>query len=117
MKILIMGNRIVAEAENISFGIYDEPIEKWRIADAEDKVMYYILDNGFELVEDVTLPDDYRSGKYFYENGEFILNEEWKAYVSLEEKIAEMEKKLAEMDTDAVWDEMAVAIEEGVNEV
>lgn len=117
MKILLNGKQIVAEAENISFGIYDEPIEKWRIADAEDKVMYYILDNGFELVEDVTIPEDYESGKYFYENGEFILNEEWKPYVSPEDRISALEKQIANLNGEAVWDEMAVAIEEGVNEV
>ena len=116
MKILLNGKQIVAVAENISFGIYDELIEKWRIADAEDKVMYYVLDNGFELIEGVDIPEDYEPGKYFYD-GEFVLNKEWKPYVSPEERIAAIEKQLANLNGDAVWDEMAVAIEEGVNEV
>ena len=110
MDILVKGKMIYAVAPTIEFGVYDEPFEKWKVSDESIGMLYYVLDDGLELVEDVVLPNDYVSGKYFYENGEFVLNEDWKPYVSPEEK-------LEEMDTTAVWDEMALAIEEGVNEV
>lgn len=91
MRLLVKGKQIIAVAENISFGVFDEPREKWSICDAEGNTLYYILDDGFQLVEGVTLPDDYESGAYFYENGEFVLNEEWEPYVSTEDRIAELE--------------------------
>ena len=117
MKLLLSGNSIVGIAPNITFGVFDEEIEKWRLADEEDKLLYYMIDWEYALIEDVELPADYEDGKYFFENGQFVLNEEWKPYVSTEERIAELERQLAELNGDAVWDEMAVAIEEGVNAV
>lgn len=91
MNLLVKDNIIIVAAPNISFGVFDEVIEKWRIADEENNLMCYWIDGGFQLVEGVTLPDDYESGAYFYENGEFVLNEEWEPYVSPEERIAELE--------------------------
>ena len=90
MKILVKGNTIYAIAENISYGKYEDE-EKWRLADANDNILYYMIDYGFTLVEDVEIPSDYEDGKYFYENGEFILNAEWKPYVSMEDRMAELE--------------------------
>ena len=95
MQLLIRGKEIVAYAENISFGTFDEDFEKWRLADGDDALMYYMLDGGFTLIENVELPSDYVDGKYFYENGGFVLNEEWKPYVSPEERIAQLEETVA----------------------
>lgn len=117
MNLLVKDNIIIVAAPNISFGVFDDAIEKWRIADEEDNLMCYWIDGGFQLVENVELPVDYESGKYFYESGQFILDENWEPYVSPEDRIAELEKKVAELNGDAIWDEMAIAIEEGVNEV
>ena len=120
MMILVQGNRVVAFAETITYGVFDEPIEKWALLDANGNVIMYFIDNGFTLIEGVELPSDYEDGKYLYENGEFVLNTEWHPYVpevSVEERIAEVERKISELDSDAVWAEMALAIEEGVNEV
>jgi len=117
MKLLIKENIIIAYAPKIEFGVYDEPFEKWRLTDEFDKTMYYMIDNDFTLVEGVELPSDYEEGKYFFEDGQFVLNKDWKPYVSTEDRIAELEKQIAELSGDAVWDEMAVAIEEGVNAV
>lgn len=121
MQILVdRSNYVVAYAPIIEFGVYDEPIEKWGMFDEEGRILYYAIDNFFTLVKDVTLPNDYEDGKYFYENGEFVLNEDWKPFVpeqSMEERIAELEKQLANLNGDSVWDEMALAIEEGVNDV
>ena len=118
--LLIYEKNIYTVAPKIEFGVYDEPIEKWAMFDENGKVMWYAIDHNFTLVEDVELPSDYEDGKYFYENGEFVLNEDWKPFVpeqSMEERIAELEKQLENLNGDAVWDEMALAIEEGVNEV
>ena len=91
MKLLLSGNTIVGIAPNITFGVFDEDIEKWRLADGEDKLLYYMIDWDYTLIEGVELPDDYEDGKYFFEDGEFVLNSEWKPYVSTEERIAELE--------------------------
>jgi len=107
MKLLIKGNEIYAIAENISYGIYENE-DKWRLADAEDNILYYMIDDGFTLVEDVTIPSDYVDGKYFYENGEFVLNEDWKPYVSPEERIAQLEEAVA------IQEEMLTASDEAV---
>lgn len=120
MMILVRGNRVVASAEAITYGAFDEPIEKWALLDADGKVIMYYLDNGFTLVENVELPEDFEPDKYFYENGEFVLNEEWEPYVpeeTLVQRIAHLEEQLANLSGEAVWDEMALAIEQGVNEV
>lgn len=93
--LLVKNNKIFDTAPKIAFGIYDEDFEKWRLADENDNLMHYRIDIGFELVEGVTLPEDYEEGKYFYENGEFVLNESWKPYVSPEERIAELEEQVA----------------------
>lgn len=95
MKILIKESKIIAVSENISFGRYDEDCEKWRIADADDNVMYYILDDGYALINDVLIPEDYQDGKYFYENNIFVLNREWKPYVSPEERLAQLAEQLS----------------------
>lgn len=94
MDILVKGNLIMEVEPSISFGMY-EGEEKWCVKDGnteESNVLYYILDDGFTVVKDVTLPDDFERGnKYFFENGEFVLNEEWKPYISPEERLAELE--------------------------
>ena len=113
MQLLISGNIIVAAAPKILYGVFDEAFEKWALFDEEDNVLMYYIDYSFSKVEDVELPSDYADGKYFFVDGEFVLNEEWQPPLPpAEVRIAELERQLASM-----WDEMAVAIEEGVNEV
>ena len=97
MKLLIKGNEIYAIAENISYGRYENE-DKWRLADAEDNILYYMIDSDFTLVENVEVPSDYVDGKYFFENGEFVLNEDWHPYVSPEERIAQLEEQVAIME-------------------
>ena len=93
MNMLVKNRQIYAIAEKITFGIYDKE-EKWRIADKEDNIMYYMVDDAFELVADAVLPEDYADGKYFFENGEFVINPNWKPFVSEEERIAILEKTI-----------------------
>lgn len=93
--LLIKNNKIVDAAPIIEFGIFDESFEKWRLADENNSIMYYMIDNQFTLVENVELPSDYEYDKYFYENGEFVLNEEWKPYVSSEQRIETLEETVS----------------------
>lgn len=93
MNILLKNSSIVAIGENISFGIFDEPFEKWCIADSDNNVMYYMIDDGFILVSDLTLPDDFEQGKYFYKDGAFVFNEDWKPYYSVEEQLDMLQKE------------------------
>lgn len=135
MKLLLNGNIIISRAPHIEFGEFENEA-KWGLFDKADKdtrkVYYYMLDPGkfyyvegegyvgldYKVEEVAELPEDYEEGKYFFEDGQFVLNPEWEPPLpSAEERIAELERQLAELNGDAVWDEMAVAIEEGVNQV
>ena len=98
MQLLVEGKIIYAYAPKIEFGVYDEPIEKWGMFDEYGNILYYAIDHGFTLVTDVELPSDFEEGKYFYENGKFVLNEDWQPYVpmpSTEERISELEAQNA----------------------
>ena len=107
MNMLVKGNQIYEIAEKIMFGTYDGE-EKWRIADTEDNTQFYVIDDGFTLIENIEVPSDYVDGKYFFENGEFVLNAEWKPYVSPEERIAQLE------ETVALQEEMLMMSDEAV---
>lgn len=93
---LVKGNSVIAIADIISFGVFDESIEKWKLENKDGSLMYYFIDDNFTLVEDVKIPDDYEHGKYFYENGNFVLNAEWKPYISPEQRIKNLETDVAE---------------------
>lgn len=107
MQILVKENHVVYMAPFIDYGVFDEPIEKWRFLDEEGKLLQYAIDDGFTLVDNVTIPEDYADGKYFFENGEFVLNEEWKPYRSFEERIEELEAQNAdsiEIEADLMYE-------------
>lgn len=92
MKVLVKGNEIIAYAPSIEFGVYDDDIEKWKLSDEEGNLLFYALDNGYIVTDNVDIPSDYVDGKYFYESGEFVLNEDWTPPpLSPEERIAELE--------------------------
>ena len=96
MQILLDGKNIYAYAPKIEFGTYDEPIEKWGMFDENGNILYYAIDHGFALVENVELPSDYADGKYFYENGGFVLNENWQPPLPpAEVRIAQLEETVA----------------------
>lgn len=95
MQLLLKKNRIYSIGAKITYGKVDptEPtVDKWRVEDENGNLISQWIGEGFEVVETTaTLPSDYESGKYFYENGEFVLNPNWKKYVSPEERISQME--------------------------
>lgn len=96
MQLLIRGVAIIEIAHKITFGIYDEPFEKWKLEDEEGNLMYYAIDNGYTLVENVELPADYVDGKYYFENGQFILDENWQPPLPPDaERITQLEAQVA----------------------
>lgn len=119
MDILIKEKTIFATAPYISYGVYDDSFEKWKLSDEDENLQYYMIDDSYELVKGVTLPNDYVYGKYFYEDGEFVLNTEWKPYVSTEDRIVLLEEENTKLreEITSIWDDIAVSIESGVNEV
>ena len=75
-------NILIFEAYEIKFGKLDEyepDVEKWGLYDEEGNIQLYAIDNEFEVVEfdPATKPEDYVEGKYFYIDGEFVLNPDW----------------------------------------
>lgn len=122
MDILTKGNLIIEVEPSISFGMFDGE-EKWLVKDGKSEdsnILYYILDDDFTLFEDVTLPDDFERGnKYFFENGEFISNEQWKPYISPEQRLEKVEEENARLNEaiNNIWNDIATSIESGVNEV
>ena len=102
MDILIKGNVVIAYAPYINYGVYNESIEKWKLSDENEELMYYMIDDGFTLVERVELPEDYEPGKYFYEDNMFVFNMSWKPNLRPEERIAQLEEIVAiHEDNDA----------------
>lgn len=96
MQILINSKGwVIAYAPCIEFGIYDESFEKWALFDTDNKdtrrILMYVVDNKYTLVNDIELPEDYFEGKYYFKDGEFILNENWEPSVTIEERINNIE--------------------------
>lgn len=104
MHILTTDSGVVLDyGVSIEFGIWDEPnLEKWKIV--KDEFFYYFIDNNFKVFTVDEIPDDFADSKYKYSEEEgFTLNPNYSTSSSDEEP--------------DVWDEMASAITEGVNEV
>lgn len=98
MQLLVHEKEIIVVAPKILYGVFDEPFEKWALQDNDGNLLMYVVDSGYTLVENVELPEDYEHGKYFYENDEFVLNEDWEMYKPLpsnEERIAQLEETVA----------------------
>lgn len=110
MNLLIDGKAIIVYASKIEFGVYDETFEKWALYDNEGNIICYVIDRNYEVVENVELPTDFTDGKYFYENGEFVLNTEWKPYIPPEERIAILEEENARL-TNENLDSMEIEAE------
>lgn len=105
MQVLLNKKEIVAVADNIVFGVFDEPIEKWAALDANGQVIMYFIDHGFTLIDGVELPEDFEYGKYFFEDGRFVLDENWRPHIPeevLSERVARLEETVAiHEDNDA----------------
>ncbi len=107
---------ILLRGENIEYGLWEESNDrcKWRARDENGKVIMYALDTNMtaETEEECTLnlatvelPEDYGTSEYLYVDENFVKIE---VPPTQEERISALE---------AMIDEMASAIIEGVNEV
>lgn len=105
MQILVKDNRIIEVAHNIVWGVFDEPIEKWALLNEQGDICLYVVDHGYTLIDGVELPEDFEYGKYFFEDGQFVLDEDWRPYVPekvLSERVAQLEETVAiHEDNDA----------------
>ena len=105
VQILTTNSGVVLDhGVTIEFGIWDEPnLEKWKIV--KDAYFYYYVDCNFKVFTVDSVPEDFREMKYIYSEEEgFTPNPNYCVEDSSDEE-------------PDVWDEMAAAIQEGVNEV
>lgn len=71
---------------SMEHGIFDEPIEKWKIE--RDGMTFYVIGGALEKLEVDTLPSDYEDLMYCYtEEKGFYLNENYRALIDPEEEI------------------------------
>jgi len=85
MKILIDNDIVLASADEIVFGFYENE-NKYRIG-AEGNCYYVGIPEDRCLVENITsLPDDFAIGKYKYLNKKLVLNENWEEPKLVEDK-------------------------------
>lgn len=116
MKILVDGHTIVASGEVITFGKSDEDFDKWSVFDKNGEFKFYCLDRNYQLI-DVEEPEGFREEMYTYIDGKLVKNEDWQPYISNEERISVLEKKILELNSENVWETIANAIQKGVDEV
>lgn len=105
MQILTTNSGVVLDhGVSIEFGVWDEPnFEKWKIT--KDEFFYYYVDCNFKVFTVNSVPNDFRDSKYIYSEEEgFTLNPNYNTSSD-------------EDNNSTVWDEMAAAIQEGVNEI
>lgn len=93
MQILVKDNVVKEYAPNIELIIDDTiaAVELWKLTNEEGVLKYYRVNDGCTLFKNVTLPSDFVRGKYFFIDGEFVLNEDWEPFKSPEERIIFLE--------------------------
>ncbi|ABX43303.1 hypothetical protein [Lachnoclostridium phytofermentans] len=88
MKLLLDSRKlIIAISTEITFGTF-EGEEKWKVGN-----IYYI-DNWFTVTDVDDVPIDVIPNKYFYIDGEFVLNPNW---ANAPEDISEINKRFDAM--------------------
>ena len=104
MKALKDSNNVLLfEAFDIRFGKLDEyepDVDKWGMYDAEGNIQLYAIGD-FSVVEfdPADKPEDYEPGKYFFVNGEFVLNPDWtEPLPPIEDQVRMLAGDVANMD-------------------
>lgn len=101
--LLTVDNHMAFIAPRIERGFLDvnEPtVEKWAVYTDEGNLDYFVLDDDATLVDfDIELlPDNYTYGKYFFINGEFVLNPDWvEPPVPIEEQVSNLSESVEEL--------------------
>jgi hypothetical protein len=104
MDLLLEGKRIDIVANNI---VYNTVKKRWDIYDEGNVFRHAVKGDFYILVENVELPTDYEDGKYYYDDGKFVLVADWKPYVSPEERITQLETENAdsiEIEADLMYE-------------
>lgn len=121
MYLILEGNLIHTKSEEV---VYARPnmekgyLEACTKGEAEyiwDKSnnCAYPVDSTFTFVEYTgEFPADFTLGKYLYSEGAIVENPDYVVPVTMEERVSTLEKEMS-----GVYDKMATAIAEGVNEV
>lgn len=125
MKILVSGNIILAVGDEITYGYTDETepdIPKWKIYNKTMNSISFWIDDGFLVVENIEIPKDYTYGKYIYENGELVLNKNWKPFIPVEKRLDNAEEAIVTIEdaiceTEVYSDERISAIEDALCEL
>lgn len=79
-------NVCIANGDLIEFGIFDEPINKWKISSTNN--LYYMIDFNFLLNEVDSTPNDYKNNKYCYtEEKGFYINDNYSEPINAEDEM------------------------------
>ena len=97
MKILVdkRDKSLLAIGSEISYGVFDDPFNKWKVIDANGYITYYIGDLESFIVEDIQ--NDVKIFKNCYtETDGFYLNPSYTEPINAEEEV----KKLIQENID-----------------
>ena len=90
MYILIDNDNICRfNGEIIEYGIFDEPLNKWKVTKNES--IYDVLGDYYKKVEVDSLPDEYKDVKYCYtEEDGFYLNPNYSEPINVESEVIKL---------------------------
>ncbi len=120
MKILLDDRGLILVISNdIEFGTFDGE-EKWKVGNG-----MYFIDNNFTMVEVDSVPVEVIPDKYYYIDGEFVLNPNYSNPSEMEAKVTELEDLLLASDEAVVYlyemqiaqDEINVAQDEAITDL
>jgi len=117
MKLLLDNrNLILVISNDIEFGTF-EGEEKWKVGNK-----MYFIDDDFSVAEVESVPVEVIPDKYFYIDGEFVLNPNYSNPSEMEAKVEELEELLLASDEavvslyemQLVQDEINIAQDEAI---
>lgn len=82
--------KIMAIDNNITFGVFDEPIEKWKAGNI------YFIDCNYTKVSNIEVPIDIIPNKYFYIDGSFVIDPN---YNNSSMEVSELKQQLSGLNT------------------
>lgn len=98
MYILVDDVYILASGDNIEFGVYDEPTEKWKVTKGE--CSFYVLSDTCKVYEVENVPNDVDSGKYCYnETDGFYPNPDYVEPFDIDAEVKRLKTENEELKT------------------
>ena len=123
MQLLTKGENIIGFGDSITYGIFDEDFPKWKVL-LNNVITYHIdMEKEYKVIDNIdNMPKDYRRGKYFFVDGKFILNPNWKPFLTQEQRLLNAENSIitiedAMCETEVYSDERISAIEDALCEL